>query len=31
MIWIVINVLTFIVSLYLTDRLELPRLSDDYE
>ena len=31
MILIVINVLTFIVSLYLTDRLELPRLSDDYE
>lgn len=31
MIWILINILTFIVSLYLTDRLELPRLSDDYE
>lgn len=30
-IWVVINILTFIVSLYLTDRLELPRLSDDYE
>lgn len=30
-IWVVINLLTFIVSLYLTDRLELPRLSDDYE
>ena len=31
MIWIVINLLTFIVSLYLTDRIELPKLSDDYE
>ena len=31
MIWIVINILTFIVGLYLTDRLELPRLNDDYE
>lgn len=31
MIWIVINILTFIVSLYLTDRIELPKLSDDYE
>lgn len=30
-IWVVVNILTFIVSLYLTDRLELPRLNDDYE
>ena len=31
MIWIVINILTFIVSLYLIDRIELPKLNDDYE
>lgn len=31
MIWIIINLLTFIVSLYLTDRIELPKLSDEYE
>lgn len=31
MVWLVINLLTFIVSLYLTDRIELPKLSDDYE
>ena len=30
-IWVVVNILTFIVSLYLTDRLELPRLNDEYE
>lgn len=31
MIWVVINLLTFIVSLYLIDRIELPKLNDDYE
>lgn len=30
-VWIIINLLTFIVSLYLTDRIELPKLIDDYE
>lgn len=31
MIWIIINLLTFIVSLYLSDRIELPKLNDEYE
>lgn len=31
MIWLIINLLTFIVSLYLTDRIEMPKLNDEYE
>ena len=30
-IWIIINILTFIVGLYLSDRLDLPKLSNNYE
>lgn len=31
MIWIIINILTFIVSLYLSDRIEMPKLNNEYE
>lgn len=31
MIWIIINILTFIVSLYLSDKIEIPKLNNDYE
>lgn len=31
MLWIIINILVFIVTLYLEEKIELPKLSDDYE
>ena len=30
-VWIVINILTYIVSLYLNERVEMPKLNDYYE
>ena len=31
MIWIIINILSFIVSLYLSERIDIPKLDNDYE
>lgn len=31
MIWMIINILTFIVSLYLSERIDIPKLNNDYE
>jgi len=30
-VWIIINTLTYIVSLYLIDRIDVPKLNNDYE
>lgn len=30
-IWITINILTFIVSTYISNRIEMPKLNNDYE
>lgn len=31
MIWLIINILTFIVSIYLSERIDMPKLNNDYE